>query len=71
MLLAVADRFILGSSGKEFERAAVYAIPLLISGSLSFAAWIGDIMMYAAKKTQFVTFLPSWISPLAWVGRIY
>ena len=57
MLLSVADRFILGSSGKEFERAAVYAIPLLISGALSFATWIGDIMMFAAKKTQLVTLL--------------
>jgi O-antigen/teichoic acid export membrane protein len=57
MLLAVADRFILGSSGIEFERAATYAIPLLIGGSLTFATWIGDIVMYATKKTMFVTLL--------------
>jgi O-antigen/teichoic acid export membrane protein len=55
ILLAVADRFILGSSGKEFERAALYAAPLVLSGALQFASWTSDIVMYAANKTLLVT----------------
>ncbi len=35
VLLAVADRFILGASGPEFERAAVYALPLAAFGARS------------------------------------
>lgn len=55
VLLAVADRFILGSSGKEFERAAVYSVPLILTGALQFASNTGDIVMFAANKTRLVT----------------
>lgn len=55
ILLAVADRFILGSSGKEFERAALYSVPLILTGALQFASNTGDIVMFAANKTRLVT----------------
>ncbi len=57
ILLAVADRFILGSSGPAFERAAIYVIPLLIAGAMNFATWNADAVMYGAGKTRFVTLL--------------
>ncbi|MEJ5224784.1 MAG: hypothetical protein WHV44_10050, partial [Anaerolineales bacterium] len=36
VLLAVGPRFILGSTGAEFERAAVYIIPLALWGAIQF-----------------------------------
>ena len=36
VLLAVADRFILGASGPEFARAASYAVPLVIWGAIQY-----------------------------------
>jgi O-antigen/teichoic acid export membrane protein len=57
ILLAVADRFILGSSGASFERAAIYVIPLLLSSSMSFAVWNADMVMNGAGKTRLVTLL--------------
>jgi O-antigen/teichoic acid export membrane protein len=56
VLLSVADRFILGSSGKEFERAAVYVVPLLLIASLNFASWTGDVVMYAIKTRLLTLF---------------
>ncbi len=44
MMLAVADRFILGASGPEFVRAAIYAIPLLLWGSVQFGSWVSDMV---------------------------
>ncbi|MCU0486845.1 MAG: hypothetical protein MUC85_12140 [Anaerolineales bacterium] len=57
ILLAVADRFILGSSGAAFERAAVYVVPLLLSSSMSFAVWNADMVMNGSGKTRLVTLL--------------
>ena len=57
ILLAVADRFILGSSGPSFERAAQYVIPILLAGSLSFASWMIDCIMYGANRTRLTTVL--------------
>jgi O-antigen/teichoic acid export membrane protein len=42
VLLAVADRFILGASGPDFARAAKYAIPLIIWGAIQYPSWVGD-----------------------------
>jgi O-antigen/teichoic acid export membrane protein len=50
VLLAVADRFILGASGPEFERAAVYAIPLAIWGAIQYPSWVGDNVQLGANK---------------------
>ena len=44
MMLAVADRFILGASGPEFVRAAVYATPLLLWGALQCGTWVSDMV---------------------------
>jgi O-antigen/teichoic acid export membrane protein len=57
IMLAVADRFILGSSGQSFERAAVYVVPMLLSGAMSFASWNADAILYGAGKTRIITVL--------------
>jgi O-antigen/teichoic acid export membrane protein len=57
VMLAVADRFIIGSSGQSFERAAIYVVPMLISGAISFASWNADAVLYGAGKTRLVMVL--------------
>jgi O-antigen/teichoic acid export membrane protein len=57
IMLAVADRFILGSSGQTFERAAIYVVPMLLAGAMSFASWNADAILYGAGKTRFITVL--------------
>jgi hypothetical protein len=50
VLLAVAPRFIIGSTGMEFKRAAVYVIPLTFWGAAQFPAWVGDNVELGANK---------------------
>ena len=50
VLLAVADRFILGASGVEFKRAAVYVIPLAIWGAIQYPSWVGDNVQLGSNK---------------------
>lgn len=50
VLLAVADRFILGASGPEFVRAAAYAVPLIIWGAIQYPSWVGDHVQLAANR---------------------
>jgi O-antigen/teichoic acid export membrane protein len=50
MLLAVADRFILGASGPEFTRAALYAVPLLFWGAIQYPSWVSDNVQLAANR---------------------
>jgi O-antigen/teichoic acid export membrane protein len=50
VLLAVADRFILGASGPEFVRAAAYAIPLIIWGAIQYPSWVGDNVQLGANR---------------------
>ncbi len=50
VLLAVADRFILGASGPEFVRAAAYAIPLIVWGAIQYPSWVGDTVQLAANR---------------------
>lgn len=50
VLLVVAPKFILGSSGAEFQRAAVLAIPLTIFGSIQFLSWLGDAIFLGANR---------------------
>jgi len=50
VLLAVADRFILGTLEPEFQRAAIYAIPLIIWGAVQYPSWVGDNVQLAANK---------------------
>ena len=50
VLLAVGPRFILGASGIEFERAAAYAVPLLIWGAVQYPSWVGDVVQLGSNK---------------------
>jgi O-antigen/teichoic acid export membrane protein len=50
VLLAVADRFILGASGPEFMRAATYAIPLIIWGAVQYPSWAADSVQLGANR---------------------
>lgn len=50
VLLAVADRFILGASGADFVRAARYVIPLTIWGAVQYPSWVGDNVQLASNK---------------------
>ena len=50
VLLAVADRFILGASGPDFVRAARYVIPLVIWGAFQFPSWVGDNVQLGSNR---------------------
>jgi O-antigen/teichoic acid export membrane protein len=50
VLLAIADRFILGSAGREFERAAIYVVPLIIWGSAQHLSVIGDTIALGSNR---------------------
>ena len=50
VLLAVADRFILGASGPEFVRAARYVVPLTIWGTFQFPSWVGDNVQLGSDR---------------------
>ncbi len=50
VLLAVADRFILGASGPQFSRAAIYAIPLIIWGAIQYLSWVGDNVQLGSNR---------------------
>jgi len=50
VLLAVADRFILGASGPEFVRAARYVVPLAIWGTFQFPSWVGDNVQLGSDR---------------------
>ncbi len=50
VLLAVADRFILGATGPEFERAAILSIPLVIWGAFQYPSWVGDTVQLGANR---------------------
>lgn len=50
VLLAVGPKFILGSTGAEFERAAVYIIPLALWGAIQFPSWVGDQVQLGSNR---------------------
>lgn len=50
VLLSVAPKFIVGATGVEFERAAIYVIPLTIWGAVQFPSWVGDIVQLGSNK---------------------
>lgn len=50
VLLAIAPNFILGASGVDFKRAALYVIPLAIWGAIQFPSWVGDTVQLGANK---------------------
>jgi O-antigen/teichoic acid export membrane protein len=50
MMIAVADRFIIGASGPQFVRAAAYAVPLLLWGAAQYGSWVSDMVQRGANK---------------------
>jgi O-antigen/teichoic acid export membrane protein len=50
VLFAVADRFILGATGPEFERAALFATPLILWGAIQYPSWIGDAVQLGSNR---------------------
>jgi O-antigen/teichoic acid export membrane protein len=50
VLLAVADRFILGASGPDFARGAQYVIYLSIWGAIQYPSWVGDQVQLGSNK---------------------
>ena len=50
VLFAIADRFILGSAGREFERAAIYVVPLIVWGGAQHLSYIGDIIALGSNR---------------------
>ena len=50
VLLAVADRFIIGATGPEFARAAVLAVPLILWGAIQYPSWVGDTVQLGSNK---------------------
>ncbi|MBU2610779.1 MAG: hypothetical protein KJ606_07530, partial [Chloroflexi bacterium] len=50
VLLAIAPRFIIGSTGVEFERAALYVIPLTLWGAVQYPSWVGDNVQLGSNK---------------------
>lgn len=50
VLLVAAPRFIIGSSGGEFQRAAIYAVPLIIWGAIQYPAWLGDSIFLGSNR---------------------
>jgi O-antigen/teichoic acid export membrane protein len=57
VLLAVADRFILGASGPEFVRAAAYSAPLIIWGAIQYLSWVGDNVQSGSNRPYLKTAL--------------
>jgi O-antigen/teichoic acid export membrane protein len=50
VLLAVADRFILGASGPDFARGALYVIPLTLWGAIQYPSWVGDQVQLGSNR---------------------
>jgi hypothetical protein len=57
ILLAFADRFILGASGPEFSRAALYSVPLLIWGAVQYLSWVGDNVQRGANRPSLMVWM--------------
>jgi O-antigen/teichoic acid export membrane protein len=50
VLLVVAPRFIIGSSGEEFQRAAIYVTPLILWGAIQYPAWLNDSVFLGSNR---------------------
>lgn len=56
-LLAVMPRFILGTTGPEFERAAAYVVPWIFYMALPFVTWTTDTVALAANRPYLKSYL--------------
>jgi O-antigen/teichoic acid export membrane protein len=57
VLLAVAPSFLLGASGPEFQRSAVYVVPLAVWGAIQYLSWVGDNVQLGSNKPYLKTLL--------------
>jgi len=56
-LLAIVPRFILGTTGPEFERAASYAVPWIFYMALPFVTWVTDSVALATNRPYIKSYL--------------
>ncbi len=57
VLLAVAPSFLLGATGPEFHRSALYVVPLAFWGAIQYVSWVGDIVQLGSNKPYLKTAL--------------
>ncbi len=50
VLIAVAPSFLLGATGPEFHRSALYVIPLALWGAIEHFSWIGDTVQLGSNR---------------------
>jgi O-antigen/teichoic acid export membrane protein len=50
VLIAVAPSFLLGATGPEFHRSAVYVVPLAVWGAIQFFSWVGDTVQLGSNR---------------------
>jgi O-antigen/teichoic acid export membrane protein len=57
VLIAVAPSFLLGATGPEFHRSALYVVPLAFWGAIQYLSWVGDNVQFGANKPYLKTLL--------------
>jgi O-antigen/teichoic acid export membrane protein len=57
VLIAVAPSFLLGATGPEFHRSALYVVPLAFWGAIQYLSWVGDIVQLGSNKPYLKTVL--------------
>jgi O-antigen/teichoic acid export membrane protein len=57
VLVAVAPSFLVGATGPEFHRSALYVVPLAFWGAIQYLAWVGDTVQLGANKPYLKTIL--------------
>jgi len=50
VLLAVAPSFLLGATGPEFHRSALYVVPLAFWGAIEHFSWVGDSVQLGSNR---------------------
>jgi O-antigen/teichoic acid export membrane protein len=50
VLAAIAPSFLLGATGPEFHRSAVYVVPLVVWGAIEYFSWVGDTVQLGSNK---------------------
>jgi O-antigen/teichoic acid export membrane protein len=57
VLIAVAPSFLLGATGPEFHRSALYVVPLAFWGAIQYLSWVGDVVQLGSNKPYLKTVL--------------
>ncbi len=50
VLIAVAPSFLLGATGPEFHRSALYVVPLALWGAIEHFSWVGDTVQLGSNR---------------------